>query len=424
VFSLPAGNVRLAVGGDYRQERYRDGETFSDTSTLEPRMVEAIPLPGPRRIRAFYAEALVPVFGGELVIPGFRRLDFSAAVRTESYSDFGSTTNPRLGLNWEPVRGLHLRGSYGTSFRAPGPDDLRQDPGTTLLFAFTIPDPASPSGQSNILVQRGNDPDLQPEEATTWSVGATVEPGFLPGLRANASYFNIDYRGRITTPAANLFNFLVNRETFQGIIEDNPSAETIRAFYASPFFINPLGIPPETITALIDARLQNLSVVRQSGLDVDIGYRFTLAGGRGEVGATGTYIFNIDQALTPSAPARDVVDILGNPVDLRIRGRANWSGDHWGASMFVNYLDSYTNLTNVTPQRVSSWTTVDAQISYRIPEGRGPLAGMRFALSATNLFDTDPPYAAYNLGVAVSSFDADNASPLGRVVSLQVTKAW
>jgi outer membrane receptor protein involved in Fe transport len=122
VFSLPAGNVRLAVEaitgrnatGRRNVQRHIHARTPDGGSHSAS---------GPRRIRAFYAEALVPVFGGELVIRGFRRLDFSAAVRTERYSDFGSTTNPRLGLNWEPVRGLQLRGSYGTSFRAPGPDD-------------------------------------------------------------------------------------------------------------------------------------------------------------------------------------------------------------------------------------------------------------------------------------------------------------
>jgi outer membrane receptor protein involved in Fe transport len=319
---------------------------------------------------------------------------------------------------------VRLRGSYGTSFRAPGFDNLRQDPGTTLLFAYTIPDPASPTGQSNILVQRGNDPDLRPEKATTWSLGADVEPRLIRGLSVNLTYFRIDYRDRITSPAANLFNFLVNRPTYQAIITDHPSAETINAFYSSPFFINPLGIAPGTITALVDARLQNLSVVRESGLDADLRYRFDAFGGEAELGASGTYIFRIDQALTPTAPVHDVVDILGNPVDLRLRARAHWSDSRWSASLFVNYLDSYTNLTNVTAQRVRSWTTLDAQLSYRVPQQSGPLSDLRMALSATNLLDSDPPYAAYNLGLLATGYDPDNASPLGRVVSLQLTREW
>lgn len=424
LFRLPAGSVRIAVGGEYREERYRDHDRINDTSSLEPQVVSPIPLPGPRRIRAEYAEALVPIFGDEFTAPGFRRLDVSAALRTERYSDFGTTTNPKLGLTWEPAAGLRLRGTYGTSFRAPNFDNLRQDPGTILLFAFTIPDPASPTGQSNVLVRRGNDPNLRPEKATTWTAGADLEPLLIPGLRTSLTYFNINYRDRITSPAANLFNFLVNRSTYQAIITDNPSPELINSFYSSPFFVNPFGIDPSAISAVVNAQLQNLSVVRESGLDADVRYRFDALGGQAELGASGTYIFKIDQALTPTAPVSNVVDILGNPVDLRIRGRALWNDDRWSVSLFVNYLDSYTNLTNVTPQRVHSWTTVDAQVAYRVPNKRGPLSGLRIALGATNLFDADPPYAAYNLGLLVTGYDPDNASPLGRVVSLQVSKSW
>lgn len=424
LLSLPAGDLRIAIGGEYRSERYRDGATESDTASLEPRILPAIDLPGTRRIRAFYAEALIPLLGGDVVLPGVRRLDLSAAVRTERYSDFGTTTNPKFGVNWEPFRGLRLRGTYGTSFRAPSVDNLRQDPGTALLFAFTIPDPASPTGQSNILVRRGNDPDLRPEEATSWTAGFDIEPPGLAGFRASATYYNIDYRDRITSPAANLFSFLVDRTTYQGIIEDNPSAGAIQAFFDAPGFLNPFGVAPNTIIAVADAQLQNLSVVRQSGVDVDVRYAFDVLGGRGEVGASGAYIFKIDQALTEDAPIRDVVDVLGNPVDLRIRGRANWSDERWGASLFVNYLDSYTNLTNPTPEKVDSWTTVDTQISYRFGQNRGPLADLKVAISATNLFDADPPYAAYNLGLFATGYDPDNASPLGRVVSLQLTKSW
>ncbi|MES2902937.1 MAG: TonB-dependent receptor [Pseudomonadota bacterium] len=420
--SLPAGDLRIALGGEYRNELYSGRAGLADTTTLEPVVRPAIPLPGPRKIKAVYGEVLIPIFGGDFAVPGFERLDLSAALRTERYSDFGTTTNPKFGFTWQPLGGLRLRGTYGRSFRAPAIDNLRQD--AILLFAFTIPDPASPTGSSNVLVSRGNDPDLRPEKAANWTLGADFEPRFLPGFKASLTYYNIRYRDRISSPAANLFNFLVNRDVYQGIIEDNPSPATVESFYSSPFFVNPLGIAPEAINAVVDARLQNLAVVRQSGLDVDVRYAFDAFGGQTEIGASGAYIFNIGQAITPDAPVTDVVDILGNPVDLRLRGRASWSNDRWSAALFVNYLDSYTNLTNPEPEKVASWTTVDAQLSYRFQRDRGPLSGLRIALSATNLFDAAPPYAAYNLGLVVAGFDPDNASPLGRVVSLTATKSW
>jgi iron complex outermembrane receptor protein len=422
---LPAGDARLAVGGDYREDRYADHATLADTTSLTPQLVPAIALLKARRVKAAYAELLVPVFGGDATLPGFHRLDLSAAVRTEHYSDFGETTNPRLGLSWEPVAGLTLRASYGKSFRAPSFDDLRQDPGSQLIFAYSIPDPRSPTGESNVVVLRGNDPRLRPERATTWTLGADFKPAAVPGLHAGITWFNIDYRDRIDTPAAQLFNFLVNRSTYAAVIEANPSPARIAALYADPTFINPLGIAEtDGFAAVVDARLQNLSVVRQSGLDLDAGYSFGAFGGTAEIGGSGTYIFRIRQGLTPDAPTTNVVDTIGNPVDFKARARASWSSDTLGAALFVNYVDGYTNNLNDAPEHVDAWTTVDLQLSYRFGADHGGLKGLRVALNASNLFDRDPPYAAYYLGLTTMGYDPENASPLGRVMSLQVTKSW
>jgi len=425
LFALPAGDVRLAVGGEYREERYADKGGTVYTSTLTPQSTAPIALHAPRRVKAGYAELLVPVFGDDTVLPGFHRLDLSAAVRTERYSDFGATTNPKLGVAWEPVAGLTLRGSFGKSFRAPSFQDLRQDPGSQLIFSYTIPDPQASSGQSNVIVLRGNDPNLRPERATTWTLGADLKPGFLPGAHASLTWFNIDYRDRIASPSTQLFSFLVNRSVYAGISEANPSAARVAELYASPIFSNFLNIPQTaSFAAVVDARLQNLSVVRQSGLDMDIGYRFGLAGGRADIGAAGTYIFHIRQALTPTAPVTDVVGVLGNPVDFRARAHASWESGGFNVALFANYVDGYTNELNATAEHVDAWTTFDLQLSYRFRAGHGAFKGLRVALGATNLFDRNPPYAAYFIGTDTAAYDPENASAIGRVVSLQVTKSW
>lgn len=49
----------------------------------------------------------------------FDNLRLVAGVRYDHYSDFGSTFNPRVGLNWEFVKDYTLRFSYGSAFRAP-----------------------------------------------------------------------------------------------------------------------------------------------------------------------------------------------------------------------------------------------------------------------------------------------------------------
>lgn len=425
LLALPGGTVRLAVGSEYRRDRSLDGETIAYTSTLAPRVTPPLQLPDARIVQAAYAELLIPIFGEGASLPGFRRLDLSAALRSEHYSDFGSTRNPKIGFVWESLAGLRVRGSYGTSFRAPLFSELRQDPASIGYFAFPVPDPQSPTGTSNLLVIRGNDPNLRPERATSWTLGVDLTPRFLTGFRFGATYFNVDYRDRIASPAPNLANFLVNRNIYDPILKPNPTPARIAEIYASPYYLNLFGIPQTaTFVAEADARLQNLSVVQQSGLDLDIAYAFPFAGGQTEIGAVGTHIFHIRQALTETATAIDVVDRVGYPVDFRARGRLSWEKSGFGAALFVNYVDGYWNRTTAIPERVASWTTFDLNLSYRFGDARGPLSGVRVALNARNLFDADPPYVTYTVGSYTSGFDAENASPVGRMIALQITKQW
>ena len=48
----------------------------------------------------------------------------TAGVRYDDYSDFGSTTNPRLALVWNPTINLVTKLLYGTAFRAPSFSEL------------------------------------------------------------------------------------------------------------------------------------------------------------------------------------------------------------------------------------------------------------------------------------------------------------
>lgn len=425
LFALPAGDVRLAVGGDYRQDRYRPGSGTNDISTLQPVPLAVAPLPGARTIKAAFGELALPLFGGDARLPLFHRLDLSLAVRAEHYSDFGSTTNPKVGVSWEPFAGLTIRGSYGKSFRAPLSQELRQDPGSMAIFAYTVPDPKSATGSSNIIVIRGNDPDLRPERAKTWSLGAELKPGFLPGFHASLTYFNVIYRDRIASIASQLTSYLVNRPVYAPVTEENPSAARVAGLFASPIYLDLLGIPPTApIVAVVDARTQNLSVLRQNGIDFDAGYGFGVAGGRADIGLVGTHIFHIRQGLTATAPLTDVLDTTGNPLDLHMRGHVTWSSARWDLAAFVNYVGPYTNRTVSPARRVSSWTTFDLNIGYRFGAAGGALKGVRIAFNASNLFDRDPPTIAYIAGSNTNGYDPENASPLGRVVSLQVTKSW
>jgi outer membrane receptor protein involved in Fe transport len=420
LFALPGGEVRLAAGGEYRQEGFRS-RSIGDRSRLEPFTVET-QFPGPRRVAAGFAELLVPLFGKANRRPGFERLDLSIAGRVEHYSDFGTTANPRAGLSWVPLEGAMLRASYGTSFRAPGFSDLQQGPESDFYFVFPLPDPAAPAGETNALVLRGNDPSMGPERAATWTAGIELEPRFVPGLHLEATWFHIRYRDRIADPSSELFNFLANREIYGALIDDTPDPATIAAFYADPSFVDLFGIPASAVGAIIDARNQNLSAVTESGIDFDLGYTRRLFGGRAEVGIGGTWLSKLDQAVTAQAPAADILDTLGNPADLRFRARALWTGGRLGVAAYLNHVAGYENRTVAVPERVSSWTTVDLQLSAMV--GARDAKRLRLALNVSNLFDRDPPYVNNFNGLNAVGYDPENASPVGRMVSVQATMSW
>lgn len=421
LFRLPAGEVQLALGAEYRREKY-DAHSRVDIGTLAPVERDAPELPGPRHIRSAYAELLIPIFGEENAMPGLRHLDVSLAGRIEDYSDVGRTTNPKLGVIWEPAEGIRLRGSYGTSFRPPSFEELI-GPTVSLYLATIVADPRAPGGQANVLALFGYAPDIRPERATTWTAGIDLTPSLIPHSRASLTYYDVNYRDRIGTATQDFASFLSRRDIFGGLIDEPPSPERVAFYYAAPTFSNPLGIAPSAITAILDGQVRNLSAVHQTGLDVEVGYTPPLAGGRLDLGVMASHIFEIDQQLAPGAPFTDVVGTFAHPVEWRARGRAGWSRGGFSATAHVNHTAGYTNQIPAVPERVDSWTTFDLQLAQRIED----LAGSRdlqLALSILNLFDSGPPYVNNKTITSALAYDPEKADAAGRTISLQATIQW
>ncbi len=420
--NLSGGQARLALGAEHRDERFRS-RTVSDQSRLEP--YGSTGTQGARNIEAVYGEIFVPVIGEANALPAFQSLSLSAAVRHERYNDFGSTTNPKFGLSWKPVSGLELKGSFGTSFRAPGFVELRQTPDSDVYFIYPVSDPQSPTGTSNVMYYRGNKTGMKPEKARTFTLGFVLEPALLPGLRLSSSYFDIRYKDQIVDLTSALLQMLNNRATYAALINDNPSLAMLQAAINSPNFIDYFGLQAADVDVFIDARTQNLAVVRQKGLDFEAQYQFPAGSGEARLGIDGTYLFRFTRAASASAPAIDILNSINNPVDLRLRAHAGWTSGPLSALTSLNYVRGYTNSVVSPVEHVDAWTTIDAQLSYRFENKTGLLQGLAVALSATNLFDKDPPYAAFSFnGITAVGYDPQNANPLGRVVSLQLTKAW
>ncbi|HQR88191.1 MAG TPA: TonB-dependent receptor, partial [Caulobacter sp.] len=106
------------------------------------------------------------------------------------------------------------------------------------------------------------------------------------------------------------------------------------------------------------------------------------------------------------------------PADLRGRVSAAWTHGSLTTTASLNHVG---DLHAASGQRLKAMTTADLQLQYAPRVQSGPWHGVALALSAQNLFDQDPPFYDNRVGVA---YDPANYDPFGRVVALQLTKAW
>jgi outer membrane receptor protein involved in Fe transport len=409
--NLPAGEVRFAIGGQFRNERFSTKDLVGLTEFAPD-----------RNVAAGFIELRVPLVGPGKAAAASNRLELTVADRDEHYSDFGSSNNPQTGLIWRPLADVKLRATYGTSFRAPLLTDLNPVP--FQVVPLPEPDPHT-GGITNTLALFGGNPDLQPEKARIWTAGVDFTAHSLPDLHVSTTYYDIKFTNVIADPEFNVdVTNALSQEAILGpaIVQRNPSAARVQELIASPGFFNFFGVDVSTIGAILDSRVHNLSIVRTRGLDLDGAWAIRTPFGNAEVGLNGTYIFRFDNQFTSNAPAVSVLDTAYNPVDLRLRARAMIHRNGLSLATFLNYTDSYKQDKGVATPAIASWTTVDLSAKYLFSADNGPLAGAAIMVSATNLFDKDPPFVSnplFNI-----NFDGANANALGRFLSVQFSKRW
>jgi outer membrane receptor protein involved in Fe transport len=412
---LPAGSVRIAVGANIRREAFESNYT-SFYTTATPSAED--PIHHSRTIAAAFAEARIPLFGEANARPGLRRLDLSLAGRVERYPDFGTTANPKFGLNWSPFEGLAIRGTYGTSFRAPNLAQLRDRVGVATTSLVNA------NGASVlILYLGGGNPDLEPERARSWTVGADFEPLALPGLRLNGTFFRTTFDQRIDRPAArDLRNALINPDLASFVRFVSPANNPPDREYVTSLVENFAGsgatFPVDRIAAVVDARYVNTASTDVRGIDMTVGYTAQRGANTFSLDANATYLLAWRQRTTPTSAVINQRNLSGQPVDLRGRLTAAWRRGRFDALVGLNYVNRYRNA--VTGARINSWTTFDARIAWTTPKERW-IGDATIALVAQNLFDRDPPFHDSTAGVG---YDAANSDATGRFVSLQITKRW
>jgi outer membrane receptor protein involved in Fe transport len=379
-----------------------------------------------RRVASGVFELYAPLIGNNDGVPGVHRFALTAAARYDDYDDVGSSFNPRFGLTWSPLEGLNLRGAWGTAFRAPRLEQLRNIYSAVL---GVYDDPAAPSGESVALLLAGSTADLSPEEAETWAAGLDFEPVWLEGLRLRTTYFNVAYDGRVGFPTSNL-TAAFHVANFTGIPVRGQSAAQVQALAdnAQQFLnlgdILPVGpLALADVSVILDGRAQNLSSSAVEGVDFEASY----SSGDWTIFLNGTYLLEFTQQVTPTTQAADLLNTFANPIDLRLRGGVSWATEQLTVALFVNHVAGYTDNASTDPTfDIDSWTTFDASLHFNLGrffggDGHDREAFVTFTIE--NLLDEDPPRIGPRV-FRTNVYDNANADPSGRRIGVLLSKRW
>lgn len=376
-FTLPAGPVSVAIGGEHRREKVSGAVPTEYQSGWF--VGNFLPSFGDYSVNEAYLELAVPVIKG---------LDLNAAVRGTDYSTSGFVTTWKAGLTFQPIPDIRFRATRSRDIRAPNLGELFTAGSTRINVLID-------SSQNNASVTfagttRGN-PLLQPEEADQWGVGMILQPGFVPNFALSVDYYNIKINGAIGSVAAQTIVDRCNEgvEAFCTAVIRGPNAfgNNLQVF-ESPF---------------------NFAVQKAQGIDIETSYRVPV--GSGDLmlrGMATRYIKNyFDNGIDAPTDTVGMNAPGGAPKWLyRVQGSYDVNGFNFtligrGVSGGV-YDTSFVECTSGCPASTVTHRTIndnkikgafylDASVTQDFKLGDKE---MQFFLSAANLLDKDPPVVA------------------------------
>jgi len=408
---LDAGEARLAVGAGYRSNALLNRNLLTRTRVRSE-----------DSSRFAYAETSVPLIGAGMAVPFARRLELTAAARMEDYDSFGRVTTPKLGLIYAPGRDFTVKASWGRSFKAP---TLNERYGT--LVAYLVP-PAMIGGtgygaDDAVLLSWGSNPRLGPERATTRTVSLAFHPDRVPGLQADLTWFDIDYRERVVQPFA-AFAQVLSDPAVAEFLAFSPTREqqaNLLATYSGGFY-NWTGKPydPDTVVVIGRGEYVNARTQRIRGFDLSGSYGRALGRGRLDLRGSASWLDSAQQNTPGQAPF-DLAGTIFYPAKVRGRLGLVWTAGGFTVSSFANHTGgvAYPALR----QELASFNTFDLALQYATARRSATGSGFEIALSVQNLLDRAPPLYR-PLAATDVPYDSTNASAVGRYASITVSRRW
>jgi iron complex outermembrane receptor protein len=325
------------------------------------------------------------------------------------------------------MTGIRLKGTYGTSFKAPL---LFQLGAPVTSYTALFPVGGTQGGYSDVLIINGGDPMLVAEKSQSITLGLEFEPAAIKGLIASTNAFHVRYENRIE--AQNILpEPIASQPQLFAFSAANPGLSYVQPYFDSPGFQGDnAGRGAAGVDYTVDNRFANTAATLESGLSVAARYRWLTEHGQVDLSLEGVYLLSDRIRIAQFQSAFDVANEIGEPPKFKARGGVGWTIDRAYLDLTLNYVNAYQNTLFSPPQTINSWTTADFYAGYSTaPDAPFLLNNLQIGLSIQNIADQKPPYLRFPAGDLASGrnaipFDGSNASPVGRFIALQFKKSW
>ena len=307
--------VTVAIGGEYRKESL-DLQTDNafQTGDLAGQGAPTLPISGSFTVTELITEIDIP-----LVQEGiFHNLSVNAGYRFSHYSISNGnkfdTNTFKVGVDFAPIKDIRFRAAYNRAVRAPNIQELfstqivgldgSTDPCTggpitatqygCLAQGLTVGQnvAANPAAQYNGLL--GGNPNLQPEKATTKTIGVVIQPRMIPGLSISVDWYDIKITNAIQGYGADAILNACGASTSLAAANANPACALINRNAAGSLWLSSDGF-------VIDLQT-NVGGVQTRGLEFNGNYAREIGGiGTLSLNFIGTKLdkYEVDNGLTP-----------------------------------------------------------------------------------------------------------------------------
>lgn len=361
LFDMPAGPVGGAIGAEYRwfsiddqpSEFSRGGDLWGESSALVTK--------GSDKVTELFGEIEIPLIAGA---PFAESITFNGSARVFDYDSAGSDSVWKAGLNWQINPSVRIRGSKGTSYRAPALYELFLGDQTAFVGQLSI-DPCIEWGDStNDNIRANCAADGIPEDFAGGTSSATIVSGGGAGV-LEPEKSEAFTAGFVLTPT--FINASVAIDYFEIEVKDQISqlsgGAILGGCYGAPVFPNAFcdlfnrlpGNAPTNALAVDTVRASYLNVDLQTtrGIDATVRYDRDFSAGSLVFESNATWVFEdiqrlFDPSLASGFESNDLNTLVGRPKMVANGRLAFTSGDFtytWG----TNYVRRTSNEPNVNP---------------------------------------------------------------------------